>query len=1273
MPYSLGDAVGYIKLNIKEFEENYRQVLNDAKQLDTASSVMGAGFQAASKAMVAAFASVTTAAGVALKSVVQVGSSYQAAMSQVAATMGMSAEEVANNSEAYQQLSASAKEMGATTKFSATQAAEALNYLALAGYSVDESISSLPKILDVAAAGGMDLAKASDMVTDAMSALGIPLEEMNSFVDKLARTSQRSNTSVSQLGEAILQIGGTAKSLAGGVTELDTALGILANNGIKAAEGGTALRQIILNLTAPTEKAAEYMASIGFSAYDAAGNIKPLNQVFSELSNIISQFDTQQQQDNVITSIFDARQLKSARALLSGYGQSWDNLYNEIENANGAAHRMAETMQENLTGAVTIAKSAIEGVQVTAFEALENGLTKSVKTATGAIDELNKTLQTPEMQEALNKIGNMLGDVLVKFAQFVANEAIPNSIKWFSKLQEVADGLKSALTGLIVALPLFTIAVATTNNSISIFIAKQIAAKTAILATNAALLANPFTAVAALLAVLTTAIVAHVKEQKKLYDETVNQTTAFSEAADAARESANALQGYKNAAGAITNEVTEQINEIRTLCNDLGEYARQTSLTSEELSTAQTIIERLNELYPQNTAYIEDGQIKGYEGLATAIGNYTEQLYYAKKLEGEQEVYFGARDTLEQTKKDLKEYEELFADADAEYKKWKRKIDTYYSGVNMFSYMDEQEAYKQGYNSVISYLNAQYDAAEKNLDNINSAIMTTRETMVNAEDTIKESEQNMLDYRIKSGEKIEGIYSSQAEAVADVARKQGEEMANRERELHKDEIEAAEKVAEEKIEAYDKMWDDIAELDKKWQLRQIGSEEEYQRQRKELLESNRNEDDEKWVKEYNKSLVYIENQNKIIQEEITRKQQEEADKREQIAEEQKNKEIRKAQNAFSAWQKSYDDLVIEAESAYSEIQNNQQRLTQTLIGSVKLYETETKKVWDKQKRQYEEQDIMKVSAKSLQEQIKATEEYQQKLDSLIDSGLSQNVLGEIFSMSEDEQKQYVEALSKLSQAELQEYSKSYDDLYQNTKEYTDKIYAQQLETFKNDYAGKFDAIFEQVPENLKLVGEESIDGFLQGIESKKDESTGAMKNVMEGVLAQAKEALDIHSPSKKFEEVGSNTIQGFIQGIMSKFNVVYDSFKVLGEESGNNFVSGFKLAWDKFKQTMQTDLALQNVGGYSASVASSFNKPMVNGWQNQSGGYGELNSVISQLANNQMQQGKNLTKADVIDAIKQAAPDGNIVFQIDGRPFAIIARKELNSLAQESGKLNLKG
>ena len=260
---------------------------------------------------------------------VQTGMSFDSAMSQVAATMGTTVDQI-------QDLRVFAQEMGAKTAFSATQAAEALNYMALAGYDAETSMAMLPNVLNLAAAGGIDLAYASDMVTDASSALGLSLDETSELVDKMAKTSSKSNTSVAQLGEAILTVGGTAKMMAGGTTELSMALGVLADNGIKGSEGGTALRNMILSLTAPTDKASIAMAGLGLQVFDAEGKMRPLNDIFLDLGAALDDL-TEADRVGAMNAIFNKVDLKSVNAMIGTSAERFDELALAIDSAGGTA------------------------------------------------------------------------------------------------------------------------------------------------------------------------------------------------------------------------------------------------------------------------------------------------------------------------------------------------------------------------------------------------------------------------------------------------------------------------------------------------------------------------------------------------------------------------------------------------------------------------------------------------------------------------------------------------------------------------------------------------------------------------------------------------------------------------------------------------------------------------------------------------------------------------------------------------------------------------
>lgn len=305
--------------------------------------------------------SISAAAAEIPKQVISIGSTFESSMSQVAATMG-----ITSAAKEFEMLSNAAKEMGEATKFSASQASEALNYLALAGYDAEKSIDALPTVLNLAAAGGTSLAYASDMITDAMSALGLETSQMTVFADQLAVTAQKSNTSVAQLGEAVLTVGGTAKDMAGGISEMNAVLGVLADNGIKGSEGGTALRNVILSLSAPTDTASDAIKNLGLEVFDAQGNMRGLPEIFNDLNESLSSL-TSEGKTQALNTIFNKVDLKSVNALLGTTSERFEELTGYIENSTGAAEQMAKTMDDNLKGDLTIMESALEGLGIAAL------------------------------------------------------------------------------------------------------------------------------------------------------------------------------------------------------------------------------------------------------------------------------------------------------------------------------------------------------------------------------------------------------------------------------------------------------------------------------------------------------------------------------------------------------------------------------------------------------------------------------------------------------------------------------------------------------------------------------------------------------------------------------------------------------------------------------------------------------------------------------------------------------------------------------------------
>ena len=393
---------------------------------------------------------------------VTTAASFESSMSQVQATMGITKDSMSNvdgqSVNTMKTLSELAKKMGSETAFSASECAQALNYLALAGYDTQEMCDTLPTVLNLAAAGDIELASASDMVTDAMSALGMETSEADTMVDQMAKTASSTNTSVAQLGEGILTIGATAKSIKGGTAELNTALGILANNGIKGAEGGTHLRNIILSLQNPTDAAAKQMTALGVSVYDSQGNMRSLNDILGDLNTSMEGM-TSAEKSNIISTIFNKTDLSSVNALLANTGETWDSLQSSITNSAGAAGQMADTQLDNLQGQLTILKSALEGLAISFGELLMPAIKNIVGAVQKFVDWLNSMDEgTKKVIVTIALVVAAVGPVLIIIGKIIsAVGTIMTVVPKLAGVINVVKGAFAALNTTMLANPIFLI------------------------------------------------------------------------------------------------------------------------------------------------------------------------------------------------------------------------------------------------------------------------------------------------------------------------------------------------------------------------------------------------------------------------------------------------------------------------------------------------------------------------------------------------------------------------------------------------------------------------------------------------------------------------------------------------------------------------------------------------------------------------------------------------------------------------------------------------
>lgn len=444
------------------------------------------GLEAAVKTATASIAAASAAVVGLGKKALDAGMSFDSAMSQVAATMGktvadmeseLATVKLPSGEEFTGNLRDFAKKMGAETKFSATESAQALNYMALAGYSVEESMSMLPNVMNLASAGAMDLAKASDMVTDTATAFGMVLEDgtvdaerVSLMVDEMAKAASTGNTSVEQLGEAFLTVGGLAKEANGGfvtlsdgtqaavdgVQEMEIAFTAMANAGVKGSEAGTHMRNMLLKLTSPTEKGTKAFEEMGISVFDAEGKMRSIKDIFGELN---AAFGNMTQADKLakISDIFNARDTASAEALLAAVEQDWDKIGESILNAEGAAQGMANTQLNNLNGAITILKSALEGVYIEISEKLTPSLVDFVKIGQETLSNLIPAIKSGDFNSITRILENAFSQALDKVVTLapkvlkIAGTLVSTLTKGFIRniphvLKVLVDSLKKANT-----------------------------------------------------------------------------------------------------------------------------------------------------------------------------------------------------------------------------------------------------------------------------------------------------------------------------------------------------------------------------------------------------------------------------------------------------------------------------------------------------------------------------------------------------------------------------------------------------------------------------------------------------------------------------------------------------------------------------------------------------------------------------------------------------------------------------------------------------------
>lgn len=388
------------------------------KGLKTAGKVV-AGVAKASAGSMAAIVGGMAAAG---KAATDVGMDFESAMSDLAGTAG-----ITKSSEAYSQYAAAAREVGSTTNKTATEAAQALKYMSLAGWDTQSSIRALDDMVKLSSASGEDLARTSDLVTDSMGALGLTMEDYSGYMDMVARADSAANYSSSEFMEAMIGAGGAARMLGIDMTELGTAAGILANNGTKGSEAGTKLNSIFARMAGQSKPVVDALSTIGATITDTEGNFLPLEDMLTNIKTGLEGVGDEATKAQVMKDLFGTHNLSEAQYLLDsiGEGGAWDGLFDNLDQAKNGIDEFGnefdvldsryKTATDNLKGDLDTLKSATQDFGIEIYENIVggegSGLRGAVEECTNIMNNLKEAFKMDGLTGLAQQIGTEIGNI----------------------------------------------------------------------------------------------------------------------------------------------------------------------------------------------------------------------------------------------------------------------------------------------------------------------------------------------------------------------------------------------------------------------------------------------------------------------------------------------------------------------------------------------------------------------------------------------------------------------------------------------------------------------------------------------------------------------------------------------------------------------------------------------------------------------------------------------------------------------------------------------
>ena len=718
-----------------------------------------------------AVAAVGTAAVGAVSEAVKVGASFEQSMSKVQAISGATGDEL----EALKQ---AAKNMGASTSKTASESADALSYMALAGWKTEEMLTGLEPILRASEAGEMDLATCSDLVTDSMSAMGVSVNDLSHYLDVVAAAQSNSNTSMQQLLEAFVECGGSAHNFGLNVEDLSTVLGVMANRGIKGSEAGTALNSIFVNMLGSTKRTAEAMDTLGLSLYDQDGKMKDMTEVLKEMGNAL-ETATDEQRNNLEAMLGGKTQITALQAMVNGLNGEYDALSETLYNCDGALMNTAKTMQDNLTGKVTEMQSALEGLGINVYDYLEEPLKSAVQAATEEIGNLSESVTNGQLAEVIERLADKFGKLIEKTAKFAADKGIPaliNSLDWISQNGDKVVALIEGMGAGWAAWKVGTMVSHVMNlvKAIKDFKVAQEAATAAQIAANQAAMANVYVAVAAAVVGLTAAVVSFVKGKYDELQASREAEAAYSKETEALINQADALKESTEEAEKRIKTIDHNADVTQSLWNEIQLLVDEEGNAIGSTEGLESAVSRLNAVSGENIEVV-DGQIVGYQDLKKSMDDVIETQRRQAKLDYLQDSYKDAVyniDAMKEQQNDvIKQRDEFQKKLDEANEKGERAVKAYQAYLDDNLNFDPKEWGFKDLDEIDAARFFDTFDLEKQVRDLDVQEKSLEETISAYENTITEYENTAKGYKeMSQDEAIRYGYEQEAKKLEEINR-----------------------------------------------------------------------------------------------------------------------------------------------------------------------------------------------------------------------------------------------------------------------------------------------------------------------------------------------------------------------------------------------------------------------------------------------------------------------------------------------------------------------